>query len=784
MRGKSDRRMKSLVAVLIASSMWLPANAFAQEEASPQAGSDDPKGDIVVTAQRRGESLQDVPISITAVSAENLEKQGVKDIADIARIVPGVELNLAGNNRTAVSIRGIRATSGSSTTGIYIDDVAIQSRIQGYGGGNAYPRLFDVERIEALRGPQATLFGAGSQGGTIRFISPAPSLTDYSGMARAEIASTQYGAPSYELGAAFGGPIVEDRIAARGSIWYRRDGGYIDRFDYNSGTVTDKNANSADALSAKLELALALTDAITIRPAIYYQEENSDDLSEYSPHLSDPERGVYRLGHLQPSPSHDRFYIPSLKIEGDLGDVSVVSITSWLDRRNRSEIDYNSYNRGILLRQWQAPPGARGRAIFDNYQRAFSQELRLQSTSSAAPLQWVVGLYYQNSRQNYTQVIEDPTLPAEFEAATGIPLASVLGPLVNGTILYDQDPFLSKDEQIAVFGQADWRVLDRLTLTAGMRYAKTKVSIEAGFVGPYAGGAAYTDRGQQKENPFTPRFGAKFDIDDDNNIYTTVSKGFRVGGYNPRQFAVCRPQLVALGLGDINPAEYDSDVVWNYEVGSKNRLLDRRLTLNSSAYVLKWKNIQQPVTLTCGGNFLDNLGSATIKGFDVQAQLRPVDALSIGLSVAYTHAKFDKTVFVSETEVPGTQPVTKDDRLQGPPWRVTADIQYDFPVSGRESYVRADYQYSSSEPDSVYTNNPLNGLSFVNGYYVQKPIHFVSVRAGTQFDKLAVSLFVDNVFNETTPLSQGRSAPGVVPIIYRASGYRPRTVGLTATYRY
>lgn len=132
--------------------------------------------------------------------------------------MPGVELNIAGNNRTAVSIRGIRATSGSSTTGIYLDDVAIQSRIQGYGGGNTYPRVFDLERIEALRGPQATLFGAGSQGGTIRFISPAPSFTDYSGMARAEIATTQYGAMSYEAGAAVGGPILTDKLAARGSI--------------------------------------------------------------------------------------------------------------------------------------------------------------------------------------------------------------------------------------------------------------------------------------------------------------------------------------------------------------------------------------------------------------------------------------------------------------------------------------------------------------------------------------------------------------------------------------
>lgn len=779
MRVLLDVRRLCTVTALMAGSAMAPGAVFAQE-----TGAGEGAGDIVVTAQRRGENLQDVPISITAVSEATLEKQGVKSMADITRIVPGVELNIAGNNRTAISIRGIRATSGSSTTGIYLDDVAIQSRIQGYGGGNTYPRVFDLERIEALRGPQATLFGAGSQGGTIRFISPAPSFTDYSGMARAEIATTQYGAISYEAGAAVGGPIVTDRLAARGSIWYRKSGGWIDRYDYNSGQVTKKNANSADALTAKFELALALTENITLRPSIYYQEENTDDLSDYSPHLSDPEKGIYRLGHLQPSPGKENFFVPVVKLEADLGGANLVSITSWLDRTSRSAIDYNSYNRGILLRQWQAPPGATGLATFDNYQRTFSQEIRLQSPSTQSSLQWVVGLYYQNARQNYTQVIEDPTISAEFLGATGIPIESVLGPLVNGTILYDQDPFLARDKQYAIFGQLDWRVLDGLTLTAGARYAKTKVSIEAGFVGPYAGGAAYTDRGSQEETPFTPKVGLKYDIDDDNNIYGTVSKGFRVGGYNPRQFAVCRPQLVALGLGDIDPAEYDSDTVWNYEVGSKNRLFDRRLSLNSSAYILKWKNIQQPVTLTCGGNFLDNLGSATIKGFDVQAELRPVDPLSIGVSVAYTHAQFDKTVFVSDTQVPGTQPVTKGDRLQGPPWRVTANVQYDFDVAGMPSYVRADYQYASREPSSVYTNNPLNGLSFVRGYYVLRPNEFVSLRAGTEIDKLALSLFVDNLFNETAPLAQGRSAPGVVPIIYRASGYRPRTVGLTATYRY
>lgn len=772
-------RRNGLAGLFLASSSICPVAAVAQETAEIDAA-----GAIVVTAQRRGENLQDVPISITAVSGEALERQGVKSIADITRIVPGVELNNVGNNRTAISIRGIRATSGSSTTGIYLDDVAIQSRIQGYGGGNTYPRVFDLERIEALRGPQATLFGAGSQGGTIRFISPTPSFTDYSGLARAEISTTQYGAMNYEGGVAVGGPIIVDKIAARGSLWYRKSGGWIDRYDYNSGQITKKNANSGDALTAKLELALALTENITIRPSIYYQEENTDDLSEYSPHLSDPEEGVYRLGHLQASPSKEHFVVPTLKMEADLGAASLVSVTAWLDRRNRSAIDYNSYNRGILLRRWQAPPGATGLSTFDNTQRAFSQEIRLQSASSQSDLQWVIGLFYQNARQNYTQVIEDPTIAAEFLGATGIPLDNVLGPLVNGTILYDQDPFLARDKQYAIFGQVDWRILDRLTLTVGARYAKTKVSIEAGFVGPYAGGAAYTDRGSQEEKPFTPKFGVKYDIDDDNNIYATISKGFRVGGYNPRQFAVCKPQLVALGLGDINPAQFDSDSVWNYEVGTKNRLFDRRLTLNSSAYILKWKNIQQPVTLTCGGNFLDNLGSATIKGFDVQAELRPIDPLAIGLSVAYTHARFDETAFVSDAQVPGTQPVTEGDRLQGPPWRITANVQYDFDVAGMKSYLRADYQYASREPQSVYTNNPLNGLSFVPGYYIQRPNEFVSLRAGTELDKLSLSLFVDNLFNETAPLSQGRAAPGVVPIIYRASGYRPRTVGLTATYRY
>src|ERR1700738_4417815 len=209
-----------------------------------------PLTEIVVTATRHEESLSRVPISVTAMTQEALDIRAVKDFQDVARFTPGVNIDNSGTNN--ISIRGIASTGGAGTTGIYLDDTPIQMRALAFNPDEALPKSFDIDRVEVLRGPQGTLFGAGSEGGTVRYITTQPSLTKTSIYSRAEFSSTQGGDPSYEAGVAVGGPLVEGKLGARLAGGYRKDGGWIDRIDPYTLAVVDKNANHDETVLVRL----------------------------------------------------------------------------------------------------------------------------------------------------------------------------------------------------------------------------------------------------------------------------------------------------------------------------------------------------------------------------------------------------------------------------------------------------------------------------------------------------------------------------------------------------
>ncbi len=769
----------------LATSLSFAAMATQAEAQTTEAASSADSGEIIVTAQRRGESLQQVPISISALTQATMDRQGVRDIEDVVRLTPGLNFNRGGANQlTNISIRGIQSNGGASTTGIYLDDVAIQARRIGYGGGSPFLQVFDLERVEVLRGPQGTLFGAGSQGGTIRYITPQPSLTTFSAYGRAELSSTRYGEESYELGAAVGGPIVEDKLGFRVSGWFRRDGGWIDRVNYRNNTVIDKNSNDSDALVLRAALTLEPVEGVRITPSIYYQRERADDVSSYWSILSNPENGEFRNGNVIASPRKDEFYIPSLNVAIDVSSsISLVSVTSYLHRNQNIISDYTSQQRAILFRDPFPPLGAASASAFDNSQRTWAQELRLQSNNASQRFRWVIGAYYQRAKQSSTQNIPDPTLDDEFLARNGIPLSVAFGGqgLASGDRVYFQDPYLGIDEQFSGFGQADFDLTERLTVTAGLRVARTKFDVTTTVGGPF-GGVGFTDSGSQSETPLTPKVGLQYRIDENSNLYASVAKGYRVGGYNPRQLSICQAQLATLGLAGFNPTTYDSDTVWSYEVGSKNQFFDRRLTVNGSLFFIKWNNIQQFVTLnSCGGGFLANLGTAESKGFDLQASLRVTDGLTLGASAGYTHGEFKDTVYAGPA-IPGRSAVSSGDRLQGNPWRVAVNAEYRVQMGADdEIYLRGDYQYASAEPSNVPQTNAANGLNFVPTYYGTPATHFVIARAGVTFGKLDVSAFVDNLLDSSKSLERINQNNTV---LVRYSTFRPRTIGLTATVRY
>ena len=742
--------------------------------------------EIVVTAQRRTERLQDVPISVSVMSQATMDAQGTRSIDDVARLTPSVSFTRGAVNNnfesSNISIRGIDSSAGAATTGLYIDDTPIQSRHLSFGTFSAYPALFDVERVEVLRGPQGTLFGAGSEGGTLRFITPEPSLTRSSLYVRAEGAGTQHGDPIYELGVAGGAPIIDDKLAFRASVSARHEGGYIDRYDWRTSTLIDKRANSNKTITARLALKWAVTDKLSVTPSIYYQKRTVDGNSAYwsiAPDSTETANnlffGSFRSGAEVAGTGNDRFTVSALKIEWDLGAAQLVSNTSYYDRSQAGYSDYTQFDRSVFL----------GSPFFDtgdnaaptqwaDQQKNFTQEIRLQSSDAAARFNWTVGAFFQRARENTVENVYDPSLLAFF----GVP--------DSDGFIYRQDPFNSVDKQLALFTNVDFKVTDKFKLIGGLRVSKVEYQGTAQYSGFVLFGPPVNSTGKITEHPVTPRFGTEYRVNPDNLLYLTIAKGFRIGGANPKVGTTCISDLNGYGLSDV-PDQYNSDSLWSYEVGSKNQFADRRVLVNASAFLIKWKNIQQNVQLTnCGFQFTSNLGDMRSTGFDIQTEVRPTDAFSAGATFAYTKARYTKTAFATDAAATsGTAlPVVSDgDRLGGSPWTLALFSQVNFPVMAHEGYARIDYQYGAGLYHYTPAQNPADGGSPTTVF--NTPANsYASLRAGVKFGGWDVSLFSQNLFNSQPKLTrQLDGIPGASPL-YLVGTFRPRTVGVTALYRY
>src|SRR6202051_2602496 len=299
--------------------------------------------EIVVTATRREESINRVPISVTAFSQDMIDQKGIKDFQDIVRFTPGVTIDNSGTN--AISIRGISSSGGAGTTGIYIDDTPIQMRALGFNPDDTLPKTFDLDRVEVLRGPQGTLFGAGSEGGTVRYIMNQPSVTKESTYARSEVSFTRHGDPSYEAGIAHGGPIINDVLGFRASVWYRYDGGWIDRIDPTTLQTVDKNANHANTVTARLAFLIKPSDGLRITPSVAFQNSRKHDLSTYWPAYTDVSSGNFKNATPERLPDPDRYYLPALKIEADLpGHTQFISNTSYYNRLEHTAYQGTAYD--------------------------------------------------------------------------------------------------------------------------------------------------------------------------------------------------------------------------------------------------------------------------------------------------------------------------------------------------------------------------------------------------------------------------------------------------------
>lgn len=772
---------------LLCTALTLPVPAFAQADqggdSSQQEGFAGAADEIVVTATRQASSINRVPISISAFSQESLDKQNVRQVDDLAKISPGVTFNRSagGNgNQTNIAIRGISSTIGASTTGIYINDTPIQVRTIGVTAATAYPRIFDLERVEVLRGPQGTLFGASSQGGAVRFITPRPDLHATSVYGRAEVSTIQSGGMNYEVGVAGGAPIVEDKLAFRASGWFRHDGGWVDRVGpltaqgFDPGKI-DTNINSQDSYALKADLLWEPAPGISFLPSIYYQKIESQDITQFFRRTSDPEELDYNTPNQLELPSDQSFLLASLMTEIELGNVDVISNTAYFTSELNQLFDYTyqSAEQNSTLVPYITIPGQNEYAVHLDKQKSFVQEVRLQSQSNDS-FNWVLGAFYMHSRQTSDQDIVSPYVERLIQQATGNPNITIAqifgGPLLPG------DRFLvastqAVDEQIAAFAQVDYNITDKLKLTAGLRVSRTSYDADIVADGPLNGGPTRREV-DQEETPLTPKIGLSYQADPTLLLYASAAKGFRPGASQPENNSPrCVPDLDTLGL-ERTPTSYDSDTLWSYEIGAKKRI--GSVNIQASGYLIHWDDIQQRIVLpTCGQAFIVNQGSVTSRGFDLAISAQVTDRLWLSGTLGYTKADFDETVY----SVPPVVVRAAGSQLPVVPFSATASAQYDFPLSDRsDAYIRADLQYLEESPRGDPENFGYDPLV--------DPIPEstnVDLRLGWQDSSFDISLFATNLFNQK-PLQYFRVAR--TSELFRAQAPRPRTIGLNVTFRH
>jgi iron complex outermembrane recepter protein len=760
--------------------------------------------EIIVTAEKRPETVGKVPISISVFSRDAMEQQNIQNIADVAAISPGVDYQNEGTT-SAISIRGISSgIVGYSTTGIYIDDVPVQIRLDGgvIPGTNTTPLVFDLDRVEVLRGPQGTLFGAGAEGGIVRLIQPQPSLTQSSGYARAGLATTDNGDPSYESGVAFGGPIIQDEIGFRVSVWHRRDGGYIDHDSAIPGGAQYNNANWNDSDVLRAALTFAPTESLAITPSLYYQHIFFKDVptfdpagsngpgdtfthnwSSLNPQYSNVGDGRLVFQGLLLQPSSDQLYLPSLKGLLNLDAVSLTSSTSYLYRRYAAQQDFTTVNPVLVGLPWPVTANAASISYTPSYQNVFVQELRAQSPDSTRSLQWTLGLFYTKSRQENSQLVWSPYWPTQIEAAFGKPILQAFGQnlLPGNYSIYENEPI--SDTQLATFGQINYRLFNRLNLIAGVRVARETDKYSIYVNGPLNGPNATQFSGEQSQTVVDPKFGINAQLDDNNLLYISAAKGDRIGGVNPPfyNFAACNAALAALGYPNGAPSTYQGDTLWSYEIGSKNRVFGGRLQIEASAFHIKWSDIQQIVQVSaCTEGFTSNLGKATSNGFDFQAAALVTDALRLALSLGYTNAKNATTI------VSGGNAVVANGQQVNPyssPWIVVPTAEYDFTIAGdQKGYLRVDDTFHSKNPGPYQPTNNTNSPTY-NAFFIPNPAYNqLNAHLGTTWSSWDVSVYALNLLN-SHPLLYNQQ---IQPFTFYGSTFtiRPLTIGFTSIYRW
>ena len=774
-----DAALAASAALLTGAACLTPASAQQQNAQSANAGSasNGVLEEITVTAERRESTVQKTPISITAISGAELEGRGISDLLTVAQETPGISFKTAGPGQTEFEMRGLTSSGGfSPTVGFYVDDAPLTAPAQAFQGKVVIdPDLYDLNRVEILRGPQGTLYGSGSMGGTIKLVTNRPVLNEFQASAQGTGSDTHAGGGNGAGSMMLNIPLSTDVAALRLVGTYKWNSGWIDRVVLNPFPLETASGARGNVLGApvsdvvdhvnwerlvggRASLLLQLTDRLTIVPAVLYQK-----IEQGGPNTVDNPPGT-QDAHYQPfnvaEPFEDRFTLYTGSITYDFDGVQLSSVTARWYRTESQDQDISESLQvlfglpGFTL----ADGGVGGGPITEtDASSQFSQELRLASTGHAA-FQWLLGGFYSNFNSN-TQF---NSIYPGIEPAFGTDILSVIGQPISIT-------------QKAAFGEASYQITPQLKATAGLRwytYRSSETTTESGIATAASGPGIYTASSGASASGTNPKFNLAYAFTDDLLVYTTAAKGFRPGSGNqpiplsgPLQCSTGPGNLQSLGL-TAAPSQFDPDTLWSYEIGEKAKFLDRRVLINGAVYYEDWQKVQQQVSLACGFSFTANAGAAGVYGgeLEIAASLSPQFTLT--QNVGYTHATFSEDVKATGT-VKGQQ------ILDVPKVTAATGIVYTLPLSAQYDVVaRATNSYTGPMQDITFTRNNLAGYDLVNA------------RVGIDAHSWSTFLFVDNLADRRAFLTNFNALSANIPQFNRVAINQPRTIGIDLHYRF
>jgi outer membrane receptor protein involved in Fe transport len=750
--------------------------------------------EIRVTAQKLEQDIDKVPLSVSVISGTQLDDEHILNYQDITREVPGLAFN-AGNTVSGgtvgpgtsnIVIRGVSSASGSATVGLYIDDVSItESNLY---DGAAEPKFVDFDRVEVLRGPQGTVFGASSMGGTIRFISKQPADNQFSAGAGTDLSGTVHGGVNYVETVDLNVPIVNDLLAARVSGQAGGDSGYINHYDL-AGNLANSGTNTERWGVVHSSLKYTPTADLTITAALFAQTDHTGDTPVFYPQL-----GNYNQNKQVREPSNDTMAVPSLTIDQHFDNFDLTAITGFF-YRDFSFTSDGTYFNDTTLAEFVLDPAYPAQAAADdalignlpsyvdreNRTHQVSQEIRASSQNATLfgnALTWIGGLYFESQSQSRRDYQTSPGLQADFMEIYGFSIndpRSVIAPsnfapndnvsYVNDLIYFDNQHITQN--QYAAFGQVEYSIVPSLKAAVGLRYLYATLDYRRDSGGFYTGGTTL--------NPFfvsnhttasTPKASLTYDITANNSIYVSASKGFRLGGpTGPVTSALCTSELQdSFGIST-PPDSYTPDRLWSYELGSKNRLFDNRLSINASAFYVNWTNIQQSINLPiCGASITLNVGAAETYGGEVELRAKIVGGLSATLVGGVTHA------YITSSPNGGVAGVGQA-LLNVPQWSATPAFEYDWPIGPtRSAFARTDYDLVGDSHGSFSLTDPA---------YDQPGYGVLNGSVGINSGNLMVSLYIKNLLDSSKIIARPS-------INFVEEGYtlRPLTAGVYATMKF